>query len=343
MRPFNYERVVATPDALATLDGARFRTGSGGKLRHGGMSTAAHFIAGGTTLLDLMKLDVVQPNKLVDISRMPMTEIKETDDGVLIGALVTNSDLASNPIIKARYSILSQALLAGASQQLRNKATVGGNILQRSRCPYFRDPSMDCNKRNPGSGCPAIKGFSRMHAIVGVSDKCISAHPSDMCVALAALGARIHLQSTAGSRVVAINEFFLTPENHPEIENVMRSDEIITGVQLPASRFNPENSHYLKVRDRESFSFAIVSVAACLEIDGTSIKGARVALGGVATKPWFISESDSLIGKTVDSEIFRDFAEAALKTAQAQKHNKFKIELTKRSIVRALEKAAGVI
>jgi xanthine dehydrogenase YagS FAD-binding subunit len=254
---------------------------------------------------------------------------------------MTNSDLAANEIIRERYPILSQALLAGASQQLRNMATVGGNLMQRTRCPYFRDVTLPCNKREPGTGCPAIEGYSRMHAIFGGSDQCIAVMPSDMAVALLALEATIHIRSEQGERKVPISKFYLAPGEHPQKETVLEHGELIVHVELPPSKF-AKYSHYLKVRDRSSFSFALVSVAACLDINNGQIGNARIALGGAAVHPWRLEKAEKvLIGKTPSAALFAAAAQAAVEGAKPTKYNKFKVELTKRSVERALQIAAG--
>ena len=247
---------------------------------------AAKFIAGGTNLVDLMKEDVERPSRLIDISRLPLKTVEETKDGgVRIGALVPNSDLAWHPLIEQRYPLLSSAILAGASAQLRNMASTGGNLLQRTRCYYFYDTATPCNKREPGSGCSAIKGVNRMHAILGTSETCIATHPSDMCVALAAIDAKVHVTGPPGERTIAFADFHRVPGNTPEIDSNLHPNEIITAIELPPRGF-AANYSYLKIRDRLSYAFALVSVAAALELEGDRIKDARLALGGVAHKPW---------------------------------------------------------
>lgn len=325
MRPFNYSRATNSSDAMAQSTG----------------DVSTKFIAGGTLLIDLMKLDVARPDRLIDINKLPLAEVKPAGNGVFIGAMVRNSDLANHPIIRRKYPILSQAILSGASAQLRNAASTGGNIMQQTRCPYFREPSMPCNKRELGSGCPAINGFSRMHAILGGSDQCIAVHPSDMCVALAVLDAVIHVSSERGERQIPFEQFHLLPGNTPHLETVLTPGELITGVELPDSDL-ASHSYYLKVRDRNSFSFALVSVAACLKLDGQIIREAHLALGGVATKPWRLPASErALVGRSVSQETFANAAEIGLKDAKPSKHNRFKVELAKRSITRALWIAAG--
>jgi xanthine dehydrogenase YagS FAD-binding subunit len=304
------------------------------------------FLGGGTNLIDLMKMGVETPARLVDINRLPLAQIEELPDGkgVRIGALVRNSDLAEHALIKERYPVLSQALLAGASPQLRNMATVGGNLMQRTRCYYFYDPAFpQCNKRNPGSGCGALKGYNRIHAILGQSDQCIATNPSDMNVALAALEAVVRVQGPKGEREIAFADFHRLPGTTPNVDTNLRDDELIIAVDLPANPFAPR-SHYLKLRDRASYAFAIVSVAAALEIDaGNKISAVRIALGGVAHKPWRAMKAEQqLAGQTADEKTFRAAAEAELAAAKAYAHNQFKIELAKRSMVRALRTAAGM-
>lgn len=327
MRPFTYHRAVDLDDAIEVFarDGAK-----------------SSYIGGGTSLVDLMKIDAVDVANLVDLNRIGVVEIKRVNGGISIGALAKNSDVAHHPIIEKEYPILSQALLNGASVQLRNMATVGGNLMQRSRCPYFRDTSMKCNKREPGTGCPAIEGFSRLHAILGVSDYCISAHPSDMCVALVALDATMRLRGPNGMREVAVKDFYLLPEDHPDRETVIEPGELIISVEIPPSKFSA-NSHYIKIRDRSSFTFAIVAVAACLELEGTRIQDCRVVLGGVGTKPWRAETVEKLlIGQSASRELFTAAAAESVRGARASKHNKFKLELTPRTVARALENAAGI-
>jgi xanthine dehydrogenase YagS FAD-binding subunit len=304
------------------------------------------FLGGGTNLIDLMKMGVETPAQLIDITRLPLAQVEELPDGkgVRIGALARNSDVAEHALIQQRYPVLSQAFLAGASPQLRNMATVGGNLLQRTRCYYFYDPAFPkCNKRNLGSGCGALEGYNRIHAILGQSEQCIATNPSDMNVALAALDAIVRVQGPKGEREIPIADFHRLPGATPNIETNLQPDELITAVDLPAMAF-ATRSHYLKVRDRASYAFAIVSVAAILDLraDGT-INGARIALGGVAHKPWRALEAEkSLIGKKADENSFRAAAEAALAGAKGYKHNSFKIELAKRSIVRALSTVAAM-
>jgi xanthine dehydrogenase YagS FAD-binding subunit len=302
---------------------------------------AAKFIAGGTNLLDLMKYDVERPGRLIDISRLPLTTVEETASGsIRIGALVPNSDLSYHPLIEQRHPILSSAIRAGASQQLRNMASIGGNLLQRTRCHYFYDIATPCNKREPGSGCSAINGHNRMHAILGTSETCIATHPSDMCVALAVLEANVHVSGPAGERVIAFADFHRLPSKTPERDTNLQANEIITAIELPARGF-AENYTYLKIRDRLSYAFALVSVAAALEVDGDSIKEARLALGGVAHKPWRDKAAEAALrGQPATRATFGKAADLLLSGAKGYAHNHFKIELARRAIVRALTQAA---
>jgi len=305
----------------------------------------AKFLGGGTNLLDLMKMGVETPDAIIDINRLPMAAVEELPGGkgVRIGALARNSDVAEHPLIVNHYPVLSQAFLAGASPQLRNMATVGGNLLQRTRCYYFYDPAFPaCNKRHPGSGCGAIEGYNRIHAILGQSDQCIATHPSDMCVAMAALDAVVRVQSARGERVIEFADFHRLPGNTPDQETNLANDELITAVDLPASPF-AARSHYLKVRDRASYAFALVSVAAALDLEGGTIKTARIALGGVAHKPWRAYEAEqALAGKPAGPPAFQAAADAAVAKAKGYKYNSFKIELAKRAIVRALTNVAAI-
>ena len=324
MRPFKYTR-AADPNGATTALAA---------------NPQAKFLAGGTNLLDLMKEDVERPNELVDVTRLKLAEIKEAAGGVSIGALATNTDTANHPLIRRNYPLLTQAIVAGASGQLRNMATNGGNLMQRTRCQYFYDTAMPCNKREPGSGCGAFEGLNRMHAILGWSDKCVATYPGDMANALYALDAVVRLRGANGSeRTVPVNEFHRLPGDTPERDNNLEHGELIVAIELPPSNF-ATNSYYLKVRDRASYAFALVAVAAAVELDGRSIKQARIVLGGVAHKPWRSAEAESaLAGKTASPENFRAAAEAALTGAKPLAHNAYKVELAKRAIVRALMRA----
>ncbi|MGO4706768.1 xanthine dehydrogenase family protein subunit M [Microvirga sp. 2MCAF38] len=310
-------------------------------VRQLGAEPTAKFIAGGTNLLDLMKEDVERPTRLIDITRLPLSKIEETaDGGVRIGALVTNADLAWSALIAQRYPVLASAILAGASAQLRNMASTGGNLLQRTRCLYFYDTATPCNKREPGSGCSAIKGLNRINAILGTSDTCIATHPSDMCVALAALEAKVHVAGLKGERIIPFANFHRLPGNTPQRDTNLDTSEIVTAVELPVQGF-AKNYTYLKIRDRLSYAFALVSVAVGLEMDGNTIRQARFALGGVAHKPWRDQSAEAtLIGQVASPDIFKRAAGLALRDAKGFEHNTFKIELAHRTIVRALTQAA---
>ncbi|GAB3481584.1 xanthine dehydrogenase family protein subunit M [Azotobacter salinestris] len=288
-----------------------------------------------------MKENLVRPARLIDITRLPLGGIEETAEGGLrIGALVSNADLAWHPEIRRRYPLLSQAILAGASPQLRNMATTGGNLLQRTRCYYFYDRDTPCNKRAPGSGCPARDGLNRIHAILGASEACVAVHPSDMCVALAALEAAVLVRGPQGERRIAFEDFHRLPGDEPERDNTLTAGELITAIELPPQGF-AGHSAYLKVRDRASYAFALVSVAAALELDGDSVRVARLALGGVAHKPWRKAAAEqALVGRRADAQAFGAAAEELLAGAQGLAHNAFKIELARRAIVRALSDAA---
>jgi xanthine dehydrogenase YagS FAD-binding subunit len=301
----------------------------------------AKLIAGGTNLIDLMKEDVERPSQLIDVSRLPLKAVEETaDGGVRIGALVPNSDLAWHPLIERRYPMLASALLAGASAQLRNMATTGGNLMQRTRCYYFYDTATPCNKREPGSGCSAINGLNRIHAILGASDSCIATHPSDMCVALAALDARVRAVGPAGERTIALSEFHRLPGSMPQLDTNLYPNEIVTAVELPAQGF-PAHYTYLKIRDRLSYAFALVSVAAALDLDGDTIRDARIALGGVAHKPWRDMEAEAALrGQAAGPASFARAADVLLRDARGYRHNAFKIELARRGVIRALTQAA---
>jgi xanthine dehydrogenase YagS FAD-binding subunit len=302
----------------------------------------ARLVAGGTTLVDLMKLDVETPNQLIDINRLPLGDITETAaGGVRIGAMARNSAVAYHSLIRDRYPLVSEALLSGASGQLRNMATVGGNLMQRTRCAYFRDTRWACNKRTPGSGCSAQDGYHRTHAIFGVSDACFATNPSDMSVALVALEAIVHTESPTGRRSIPIADFHLPPGDTPHIETVLDHDELITAVELPkpAALWR---SRYLKVRDRASYEFALVSVAALLDVSGGRIGGARIAFGGVGTKPWRAPRVEQiLIGAEANHKVFRAAAERAIEGAAPRRHNRFKVELLKRTLIRTLEEITG--
>ncbi|GAB4018338.1 FAD binding domain-containing protein [Spirosoma koreense] len=312
---------------------------------------SARFIAGGTNILDLMKENVERPTRLIDITRLPMATISETlEGGLRLGALMTNADTAYDERVVERYPLLSQAILAGASPQLRNMATDGGNLMQRTRCYYFYDLATPCNKREPGSGCSAINGFNRIHAILGTrypnnegeltEPQCIATHPSDMCVALAALEAVVRVTGKNGERAIPFADFHKLPGDTPHLDNTLEADELITAIDLPSKGFS-KNHAYLKLRDRASYAFALVSVAAALELEGNTITDARIVLGGVAHKPWRKPEAEAvLVGKPATKEAFQAAAEILLAGAQGYGHNTFKIELARRAIVRALGQAA---
>ena len=310
---------------------------AGAKSQTAQMGSTVRFVAGGTNLVDLMKLRVERPLDVVDINGLPLDKIETLPDGSLrIGALVRNADLARDPTVVRDYAVLSQALLAGASPQLRNMATTGGNLLQRTRCVYFRDLAHNCNKRYPGAGCDAIDGHNRMLAILGTSDACIATNPSDMNVALTALEATVQIQGLLGSRNVAIADFFLLPGSTPDRETILEPGDLITSVTLPPPTPG-SRSLYLKLRDREAYEFALASAAIVASVSGGSIRSVRIALGGVGTKPWRSTEAElSLNGKPVSAITFRAAAEAALKDAKPRSENAFKIELAKRCLVRAL-------
>jgi len=301
-------------------------------------SNGAKLVAGGTTLIDLMKLNVERPATVIDINTLPLDRIEaQPDGGLKIGAMVRNSDLAHDAQVQKLYPVLSEALLSGASPQLRNMASTGGNLLQRTRCYYFRDTAYACNKREPGSGCPAIDGYNRIHAVLGGSEHCIATHPSDMCVAMMALDATIHVTGAAGERSIPITEFYLVPGSTPEHENVLRAGEVITHVTLPALA-DGAKSHYLKRRDRASYEFALASAAVIVEMSGRQIHRARIAMGGVGTKPWRSPEAEhALAGREANEKTFRSAADAALHGAVPRRNNGFKIELAKMTLVRALQ------
>ncbi|MGB3488595.1 MAG: xanthine dehydrogenase family protein subunit M [Xanthobacteraceae bacterium] len=325
MNNFQYSRAQDIADAV----------------RQSATDDSARFIAGGTNLIDLMKYEVERPARLIDISHLPLREVEETPDGGLrIGALVPNSDLAWHPHVRDRYPLLASAILAGASTQLRNMASTGGNLLQRTRCLYFYDVTTPCNKRKPGSGCSAIGGINRINAILGTSDACIATHPSDMCVALTALDATVHVTGPYGARTIPMVDFHRLPGDTPERDTNLGADEIVTAVELPAHGFRT-NYTYLKIRDRLSYAFALVSVAAALEIENGTIRQARLALGGVAHKPWRSPEAEAtLIGQSIARDTFARAAQEILRDAKGYGHNDFKIDLARRTIVRALNQAA---
>jgi xanthine dehydrogenase YagS FAD-binding subunit len=325
MRPFAYKVSSSIPEATADF------------------SQGSDFIAGGTTLIDLMKLEVVTPSELVDINRLSMRGIELRSDNLRIGALEKMSDVAEDPAVRDNYPVISQALLKSASAQLRNMASMGGNLLQRTRCGYFRDVTTPCNKRQPGSGCPAIEGWNRMHAILGASSFCVATHPSDLAVALVALDASILLQSGSSQRLVKLDDFYRVPGETPDQENQLRPGELITEIQVPRLPW-ARRSIYLKVRDRESYEFALASVAVALDVDGDKVRDTRIAIGGVGTKPWNLPKvREVLIGKPLEQEIFEAAAVLATEGAKPLSHNGFKIELVQRAIVRALMNVGSLV
>jgi xanthine dehydrogenase YagS FAD-binding subunit len=328
MRPFRYVR-ASDPTGAAQAVAA---------------NPQAKFLAGGTNILDLMKEDVERPSELVDVTRLKLSQIKASRGGVSIGALATNTDTANHALIRRDYPLLAQAIVAGASGQLRNMATNGGNLLQRTRCPYFYDTAMPCNKREPGTGCGAREGLNRMHAILGWSEKCVATYPGDMANALYALDAVVRLRDAAGrERTIRIDDLHRLPDDTPERDTNLQHGELVMAIELPKSNF-ASHSYYLKVRDRASYAFALVAVAAALELDRDRITQARVVLGGVAHKPWRSREAETaLAGKRASEETFRQAAEAALQDAQPLAHNAFKVELGKRAVVRALMRASRLV
>ena len=300
-------------------------------------------IAGGTNLVDHMKHGIIAPDKLVDITHLPLKAITATKTGLHIGTLALNSVASENTLVLQKQPLLSMALKAGASPQLRNMATVGGNMMQRTRCTYFYDTTMPCNKREVGSGCGAMEGYNRMHAIFGASDKCIAVHPSDMCVALAALDAQVIIAGKKGEKRMPFTDFHRLPDDHPEQDNNLSKDEMIIGVEIPDNNF-AKNSYYLKVRDRASYAFALVSVAAGLDMSGSTIRSARLAMGGVAHKPWRLFDAEKfLAGKPATEDNFKQAAELAMQGAKAYQNNAFKLKLAPAAIVEALKHAAGIV
>ncbi len=302
----------------------------------------AKFLAGGTNLVDLMKKGVTAPQKLVDINNIPLKQIKKENGKLIIGALALNSEVAQNEIVLKDYPLLAQALASGASQQIRNMATVGGNMMQRTRCPYFYNTDMPCNKRQPGSGCGALKGFNRMHAIFGASDKCIAVHPSDMCVALVALDATVRVAGPKAERLIRFEDFHRLPGESPQEDNTLKKGELITAIEIPENSLG-KNSHYLKVRDRSSYAFALVSVAAAADMKGKTITDIKLAMGGVAHKPWRLKQvEDFLKGKEASAANFQEAASLALQGAKAYGQNNFKLKLAPNAIVEALKTATGI-
>ena len=324
MRPFKYVRSDDPASAVQTVS----------------RNQTAKFVAGGTNILDLMKEDIERPTELVDITRLNLSQIRSTSSGISIGALAKNGDTANHPIVRQQFPLLSMAILAGASGQLRNMATNGGNLMQRTRCQYFYDISMPCNKRDPGSGCGAIGGLNRIHAIFGYSDKCVATYPGDMANALYALDAVVRIRGANGQeRTMPIQDFHRLPGDTPERDNNLAHGELIVGIDVPKNNFATK-SYYLKVRDRASYAFALVAVAAALETRGRDIRQARVVLGSVAHKPWRSAEAEqALVGKPASDETFKAAAEAAMRGAKPLEHNAYKVELGKRSIILALQRA----
>ena len=326
MNPFQYQRAADAAGAVQAL------------------SPHAKVLAGGTNLIDLMKNGVERPEKLIDINKIALASIEPLANGGLrLGALARNSDTANHPLVRERYPLLSRAILSGASPQLRNLATNGGNLLQRTRCPYFMYSEFpSCNKRAPGSGCAAIGGTNRMHAILGASESCVAVHPSDMCVALAALDATVRVRGRAGERAIPFSEFHRLPDDTPQLDTNLKPDELIVAIDLPRSPY-AAHSDYLKIRDRASYDFALISVAAALEVDNGRIRSARIALGGVAHKPWRAESAErALAGQNLSRENFQAAANEALSGAKPLRENGFKVEMAKRVIVRALTSAGGI-
>jgi xanthine dehydrogenase YagS FAD-binding subunit len=329
MKPFAYERPTKVGGALSTAAGA----------------PGAKYLAGGTNLVDLMKNGVEVPVRLIDINRLPLARIVALPDGGLrLGAVARNSDTADHPLVRRRYPLLAEALLAGASPQLRNMASNGGNLLQRTRCAYFMDVGLaHCNKRLPGSGCGALQNPQRNHAILGASNHCIATHPSDMAVALVALEAVVRIQGPQGERTLPVADLYRLPGDHPELDTTLRQDELIVSIDLPPSPYGL-HYHYIKVRDRASYDFALVSTAVALELHGLRIRSARIALGGVAHKPWrALAAEQLLVGRDIGPVSWRAAADAALGGAHPQPQNAFKVELCRRAIIAALSHAAGPI
>ena len=308
-----------------------------------GKDSTSQFIAGGTNLVDLMKRGIASPQKLIDVTNLPLNNIEQRGNTIRIGALVLNSVLSEHPLIIQKLPLLSQALKAGASPQLRNMATVGGNLLQRTRCPYFYDTTMPCNKRKPGSGCSALNGYNRMHAIFGASEKCIAVHPSDMCVALAALDATVIATGSKGERKIPFKDFHRLPGSTPDKDNNLQRGELITAVEVPVNDAFSQTVLYTKIRDRASYAFALVSVAAALEIKNNSIHDVRLAMGGVAHKPWRLTEAENFLkGKTVSIDNFREAANIAVKNAEGKGHNNFKLKLAPNTIVQTLKNISAI-
>ena len=331
MKNFDYVQATQTADAVRLI-GAQPQPGATQP-----DAIQSRFIAGGTNLVDLMKYGVENPDRLVDISRLPLAQIERTNTRMRIGAMARNSDVAADEQIREQFPLLSEALLAGASPQLRNVATMGGNLLQRTRCNYFYDPSQHCNKRIPNSGCGALEGYNRIHAVLGTSEQCIATNPSDMNVALSALDAVVQVTGPTGNRSIPVIDFHRLPGNTPQRDTVLEPGELITAIDLPTPKL-AGNSHYLKVRDRASYAFAIVSVATRLAVENGIIREVRIALGGVAHKPWRLPEVErSMVGLQANEATFRNAAQQLLAGAKPYEHNAFKIKLAQSTIIRALQ------
>jgi xanthine dehydrogenase YagS FAD-binding subunit len=327
MNPFQYSRSSGASGAIQSLV----------------KEPRAQLLAGGTNLVDLIKMGVLIPERLVDINPLPLKGIEKTATGLRIGALATNTEVADHPLVLQDYPLLSLAINAGASPQLRNMATVGGNMMQRTRCNYFFDTAMPCNKRSPGSGCGALEGYNRMHALFGASDKCIAVNPSDMNVAMVALDAVVHVKGPRGERKIPFADFHRLPGDHPEKDNTLERTELIVAVDLPSPAMaSNRHVHYLKVRDRSSYAFALVSVAVALDMNGNTIRGARLAMGGVAHKPWRLHEVEAFLkGKTAGEDTFKQAAQIAMRGAKAYQYNKFKLTLAPNVILQALKTASA--
>ncbi len=324
---FDYVKVSSSKSAIDALN----------------KDATAKFIAGGTNLVDLMKRGVEAPEKLIDITNLPLKNIEEDNGIIRIGALTLNSEVAEDKLIMEKLPLLSMALKAGASPQLRNMATTGGNMLQRTRCPYFYDTTMPCNKRQPGTGCGALKGYNRMHAIFGASQNCIAVHPSDMCVALVALDAKVIVSGPKGERKIPFADFHRLPGNTPEKDNNLLKGELITAIEIPVNEDLAKNSLYIKVRDRASYAFALVSVAAALDMDGNTIKNARLAMGGVAHKPWRLTAAENFLkGKNASEANFKQAATIAMKDAKGYGQNNFKLKMAPNTIVQTLKTVSGI-
>jgi xanthine dehydrogenase YagS FAD-binding subunit len=325
MHPFEYQRAKNAKNAVDVV----------------AKNAGSTFIAGGTSHIDLMKEDVHKPDLVVDVSALPLKNISSYRGGLRIGANVSNTQAAYAPEIQQRYTVLAEAILTGASTQIRNMASMAGNPLQRTRCPYFRDTTQACNKREPGTGCAALTGINRIHAIFGASPSCIATHPSDMAVALAALDATVQIQGPRGNRSIAFTELHRLPGDQPQFDTTLQQGELIVSFEIPAFT---GRSHYLKVRDRASYAYALVSCAVTLEMNGTAIRRARIALGGVAHKPWRATEAETmLVGKTPSEALFREAAKATFSTAKPLEHNAYKIPLGQNTMVRALMETSGLL